>query len=344
MNKVCWSETQDRKEWDDFVSLNGGGFFHFWSWRNVLESTGARPLYLACRDGKGNLDAVCPFFYDKMRVKIVPRTLLVLDSLPCIESGPHIAGPIISRQITNMSQILESLPKSVKFSILNPVVSMVLRVHQQSIVNCLVHSGFNYRVEAGDFILDLSEKPPEYLWNKVLPKDERKEIRYFERCGFSLDSASRESDYADFFNLYQESMCRQGYDANSYGFFKNLRSNLDEQFRVLLLTSENNVIAGFGMLCDTKNSEARHSYVGYSPNTSGRSFMPYVYWKIINWASQNGFKYVNFGRTSPDPTDRIHRIKQKFGGEFVPEYKFVLPVNSKAISFARLVLRRFQRS
>jgi hypothetical protein len=343
MSNVCWSETQDRKEWDDFVSRNGGSFFHFWSWRTVLESAGGRPLYLACRDSKGNLAAVCPFFYDKLRVKIVPMTLLVLDSLPCIESGPHIAGPIINNQITNISQILESLPKSVKFSILNPVVSMILRVHRQTVVSCLVHSGFDYQVEAGDFILDLAEKPPEYIWNKVLPKDERKEIRYFERSSFSLDFARRESDYVDFFKLYKESMYRQGYTSNSYEFFKDLRSNLGEQFRVRLLTSENNLIAGFGMLCDTKNSEARHGYVGYLSNKSGRSFMPYIYWKIVNWASENGFRYVNFGRTSPDPTDRIHRVKQKFGGEFVPEYKFVLPVNGKALSFARSVFRVFRR-
>jgi lipid II:glycine glycyltransferase (peptidoglycan interpeptide bridge formation enzyme) len=210
-------------------------------------------------------------------------------------------------------------------------------------VNCLIHSGYNYRVEAGDVILDLAERRPEHIWNRFLPKDERGDIRYYDGCGVSLDFARRESDYADFFNLYQESMQRQGYTSISHDFFKNLRLNLGDQFRVILFTSENNVIAGNAILCDTKMSVVRLSLVGYRPLKSTKSFMPYIFWRIVNWASENGFKYLNFGRSSPDPTDHIRRGKQHFGGEFVPEYKFVLPVNSKEISFARSVLRVYNR-
>jgi lipid II:glycine glycyltransferase (peptidoglycan interpeptide bridge formation enzyme) len=219
---------------------------------------------------------------------------------------------------------------------------MILRVHQQSIVNCLVQSGFNYQIEAGDFILDIAERPPEQIWNKVFRKDERNDIRYFEKYSLSLGFAQHESEYSDFFNLYQESMLRQDYKPISHDFFKNLRSTLGQQFRVISFTSENKVIAGLAILCDTKNSEVRFNFVGYQPQKGGRSFTQYIYWKAVNWASENGFKYVNFGRTSPDETNSVHRLKQKFGGEFVPEYKFVLPVNSTFVSIARSINKIFQ--
>src|ERR1039457_6260452 len=115
MSRVRWSETTDKTEWDGFAAQNGGSIFQSWRWRKVLESLGSRPLYLTCRDGKGTLLAICPFFYQK-----AGRRLLYLESLPL----SHMAGPIIGRQAGNVQEIMESLRQTVRFSIANPVVSL----------------------------------------------------------------------------------------------------------------------------------------------------------------------------------------------------------------------------
>ena len=267
----------------------------------------------------------------------------VLDSLPYVQSGPHIAGPLIdNQQQTNAPEILDHLHKSIKFSILNPVISIILRVNQQLIVNSLAELKFNYQIEAGDFVLNLDKTSPEQIWNKVLPANERKEIRYFERIGLSLHVAESQKDLDDFLGVYFESMKRQNYKPISTQFFQNMQKYLDKQFKVFLIFSKNEVVGGFGLLCDFNRSEVRHSYVGYTLVNTGRSFMPYIYWKIVNWASENGFRTLNFGRTSPNPLDPIHRMKGKFGAEFFPEYKFVLPVDSTFVSFVRSINRLFQ--
>jgi Acetyltransferase (GNAT) domain len=342
MNEILWSKTSDSKEWDDFVSRNGGNLFQLWSWRTLLETTGARPLYLTCRNAKGTLIAVCPFFYDPIQLRFVPGALKVLDSLPYVQSGPHIAGPIINNQQTNVPEILDLLHKSIKFSIHDPVISIILRVNNQLIVTSLIDLKFSYQVEAGDFVLNLDKIPPEQIWNKVLPANERKEIRYFDRSDLSVYAAESQKDRYDFLDVYFESMKRQNYKPISSQFFHNMQKYLGNQFKVFLIVSKNEVVGGFGLLCDVDRSEVRHSYVGYTLVNTGRSFMPYIYWKIVNWASENGFRNLNFGRTSPNPLDPIHRMKGKFGAEFFPEYKFVLPVDSAFVSFAKSINKIFQ--
>ena len=53
----------------------------------------------------------------------------------------------------------------------------------------------------------------------------------------------------------------------------------------------------------------------------------YLNWRALKWAAENGFRYVNFGLTKSASSSAVHRTKKKFGGEFVPSYKFTLPIS-----------------
>jgi lipid II:glycine glycyltransferase (peptidoglycan interpeptide bridge formation enzyme) len=66
-------------------------------------------------------------------------------------------------------------------------------------------------------------------------------------------------------------------------------------------------------------------------------------WIIVKWAHGNGFRFVNFGDTSSDETNKIHQTKKAFGGEFIPRYRFSIPLRPRVYTLARrlnAVLRR----
>jgi hypothetical protein len=345
--RLSWSRTDDRDEWDDFVVKNRGSIYHSWAWRMALESRGGRPSYMSCSDSKGDLVAVCPFFYGKVR-----RGFYFLDSLP----EGHMTGPLISTEATNAKEILETLTRSVKFSIFDPIVSMMLRVHQQPIASFLVDQGFPYEV-SGLFILDLQRKTTADIWVEEFQEEERSDVEYFEKGGSSFELGHQESDYDRFLTILHESQRHQGYDPLSEHFLSSLRSNFGEKFKIAMVSSRNDTVASLGFLCDTSNSTIHWVYVGYSRVKSKRSYRPpltYVFagWMLVNWAAKNGFRYVDFGPTSPDPANPRHRMKKKFGGEWINRYEirvpirggFTFPIYMKSRSLARSIINITKRS
>ena len=205
MSRAQWSETQDRTEWDNFVTQNGGSAFHLWAWRMVIEKTDLKPFYLAYRDTEGRLMAICPFFYRKGG-----RRLLYLESLPT----SHMSGPVISAQATNTSQILELLRKSVRFSPFNPVISLKIRTDQQSVIQPMIALGFEH-TEDVLFVLDLHEMTPDYIWKNGFQKHDRQAVKYYEQQASAFGFARDEVEYTDFWALYHESLQRKGVSSRS---------------------------------------------------------------------------------------------------------------------------------
>lgn len=308
------------------MARNRGSIFHEWSWRKVLESTNSKPLYLACHDAEGKLLAVCPFFYRKGR-----RHLTYLLSLPL----SPMAGPIISDQVTNISQIMESLRKSVRFSPFNPVVSMQIVVHQQPMIQSLIACGYHYDMADGLFILDLQEKPPDHIWSNEFQKHDRQAVKYYERQDSWFGFARHEHDYTDYLALHEESIMRgKERPLIPPEFLSRMRSNVGERLKVALVTLEDKLAAGLSMICDPANATVHLRSIGYARTKNIHSPVIYIDWKTINWAFENGFRYVSFGPTSTKPTDAVRRLKERFGGSYVPRYRFTLSTSGIAYSFA----------
>jgi hypothetical protein len=334
MSGLRWSRTEDSREWDDFVSRNGGSIFHTWAWRRARESAGDRALYLACRDGKGVLAAVCPFFYRKSA-----RRLQYLESLP----NTPIGGPVIDAHQGNIPEIIGLLRKSVNFSIRNPVVSLQFRIHRPSVAHSLLGSGLRYEASQGLFILNLSSKARDHIWKMEFSKHDRQAVKYYEDRGSVFSFADSESDFIEYQVLHQETMSRAGETSRPLEYVSGLRSNFGEQFKIALVTLEEKLIAGFMMLCDLRVSTVYLGLnVGYSKIKNMHSPVVYTNWKIVNWASDEGFRVVNFGRTDADSKDPVNKLKRKFASEFIPVYRFTVPTSHIPYSAVRSIDRGIQ--
>jgi hypothetical protein len=334
MSGLRWSRTEDSREWDDFVSRNGGSIFHTWAWRRARESAGDRALYLVCRDGKGTLAAVCPFFYRRSA-----RRLLYLESLP----NTPIGGPVIDAHEGNVSEIIGLLRRSVNFSIRNPVVSLQFRIHRPSVIHSLLGSGLRYEASQGLFILNLASKTRDYIWKKEFSKHDRQAVKYYEDGASVFSFADSESDFIEYQALHHETMSRAGETSRPLEYISGLRSNFGEQFKIALVTFEEKLIAGFMMLCDSRISTVYLGLsVGYSKIKNMHSPMVYTNWKIVNWASKEEFRVVNFGLTDTRSKYSINKLKRKFASEFIPVYRFTVPASHIPYSTVKSIDRRIQ--
>jgi lipid II:glycine glycyltransferase (peptidoglycan interpeptide bridge formation enzyme) len=122
-----------------------------------------------------------------------------------------------------------------------------------------------------------------------------------------------------------------------------IRLNFGERFKVGYVTLDNEMIGAQSLLCDFQNSIVHFAPGGYSTTKNIHSPAIYVNWKIIEWASEAGLRYVNFGPALPDPSNSIYRSKQKFGGQFVEGYRFKLPIANSPPFVARTLGRGFRR-
>jgi len=326
-----WSETEDEHEWEKFVNQNGGSVFHTWSWRRVLESVKLRPFYAACRDSDGAILAVCPFFYRQGKV------LRYLDSLP----DSNNAGPIIGDQSINIAMLLTSLRKSVRFTPLSPVVAMRIRTRQSELIEALVDLGFQH-TKTQVFVVDLQKTDPLHIWSTGFLKHDRQAVKHYEGMNAAFTFARNEDDYTEYLSL--ENGVHYTRRNECIQLLNRMRTHMGNQLRVALVSLEGKVIAGASMLCHPPSSTLCLKMTLFNhPPRKIHSPVTYLNWKVINWARENGFRYVEFGSFSYDPDNQLHfhssRLKTRFEVSPVPRYEFILPTSDTYYSIARRLSR-----
>lgn len=255
-----------------------------------------------------------------------------------------MAGPIIEEQSGQSSEIIKSIRRVVKRSVFNPVTSMKIRTHQQPIVQLLDKLGFSHEMHDGLFILDLHSKSKDDVWNHGFDKHDRQAVKYYEERGSKFTIARERKEFDDYLALHGESLAR-GRERQLIPpeFFPRMQSNLGEQLKVATITVEDELIGGFSMICDSNISMVHLAVIGYSRTKNIHSPVVYMNWKTINWALENGFRYVNFGPTTSDSSNPVYKTKQKFEGVFMPRHRFTVPTSKVYYPLAKSVKKILSR-
>jgi hypothetical protein len=323
-----WSKATDQKEWDDFIMKNGGTICHSWTWRLYLQDSGGSTIYVICRNRGGEVIAACPFAVVKKS-----RFVSTLDSLPFTS-----AGPVVSNKVNDLAMLLTSLTKVNLGSALIPTpTSMMIRIDQPGIVKQALGLGWGYTIHEGDFLLDFQKNGPETIWEQILRKDERNELRYYIGTS-SFRLAGSEKDYDAFIDLYKKSMVRRGY-SERVRQISSMRRCFGGSFNISLLESEDTLMAGLSFLCSERESTVRLDKIGYAPIKNSRSPYFYMLWMMVKWTYERGYRYLRLGTTPADESHPLHRIKRKFGGTFIPEYDFRVPISNRSLSALRALHR-----
>jgi hypothetical protein len=180
----------DESEWEKFVANSSKGtFFHTLKWKEVLEkSFSFESLYLVIRDSNDTLIGVCPFFITK---KLWP--FKVLDSLPESDLG----GLLIKEEYKKeAAYLLRDYFKELSSD--KGITYVKMGLSDRELCECLKTKTSRVDINFGTMILDLKEKPIDFIWNEVFKQKQRKYIKRFEHDGFKTKEVESEDDLKKF--------------------------------------------------------------------------------------------------------------------------------------------------
>jgi hypothetical protein len=297
-----------------------GTLFHSIQWKNSLE------------------DAL------KLRLKyyLILKDQQVVGICPCIEqSAGYIKGlggiphseynNIIldnSFDISHINDVLALFSKEcsfLHFETCNPEVLDRIRYYAYPLEHM------------GHMILNVKQRPPEAIW-KSLSSGMRKDIRRFEKSGFEIREIHKQADVEMFYRYYAENTTYLNGDILPFSYFQNLLDRYSpNDLRIAVLTDGDTFAGGTLTIIDRDKKTAYFECMALNRNLPGRYTPTYpAFWDLANWAWDNGYEKMSFGRQQLDPDTPRFRNKAKFGAEFVPIHSRMVLLSGTASLLHRL--------
>ena len=321
------------KRWDEFVKNHSNStIFHTSNWARVLQKTyGYIPYYFILEDSDKKIKAGCPFFLIKSwltgnRLVCLPFTDVCY---PLVTSGEDIES-LLSATIEKAKK-----EKADYIEVRGRHPDVFLRdLHFEN------HS--YYRLSR----LDLS-RGRDSVW-EGFGKDIRRGIRRLESTNLVVEKSETEKGMRDFYLLNLATRKKHGVLPQPYIFFETIWQELilNGLGFVLFAKYQGIPIAGdvFFIYKDTiydKFNASDRNYLQYRPNHL-------IEWNIIQYCLQNGFRYLDSGRTSQDNLG-LRRFKRSWGMQetvlpyyYWPRVKGVTSTKQRSLKYKMItsIMRR----
>jgi len=336
------------EDWDSFIEANRGTPYQSWSWRSMLKECGNQPEYLVYRKPRGAILAACPLF--RVRVGRYQQKLMgppvynrVSPRKEQLErKKPRWREPLPSlfRDDVDVPEAARALQLYLKPSISNPLGSMELLTWQTRVIESLAALSFRHWKTGGHFLADLEKTPPDKIWVDAFSKHDRQDVKYFDGLGTSFRLSTAEGEFAQFRDFHESSMIREGYSPMTGEFLAVVRKHLGDKLQLALSDRSGELVAGQLLILDRVNQTVYVDKVAYLRSRNIHSSVVFLWFRICEWAKDNGFRYINFGGAR---SEEAYKLKRKFGGEFKEEYVFVVPSASRLYSTAAGIMRTTRR-
>jgi lipid II:glycine glycyltransferase (peptidoglycan interpeptide bridge formation enzyme) len=178
-------------------------------------------------------------------------------------------------------------------------------------------------------LLNLEGKDFEYIWKNKFEKNTRKKIRKALKNNIKIRKADSLEDFKTFYNIYVRASQKWGYKTPPVPFklLKNLYKYAPSHTKLSLATKDDKIIAGCLSFPYSKTiycymSAFLPEYGTFNPNRLLHS-------ELIEYACQEGYKYVNFAASGN--LKHIRRVKEEFGPEKVEINRYVIYSNLSKI-------------
>jgi len=312
-------------DWDEFNNrCPEGTFYHTVKWKNLLENTLNIDLkYWIIWKGQ-KMVGILPF---------MNRPLVFLKGL---EPIPHSEFNNIllkdDLDLRDLDKVLTLFASKYSFLSLNMDSKLLWD-----------HMGYNHHSSenTGNMVLDLRQNPPDKIWEDFTArKGQRRFIRRFGEKGFWIREIHEQEDMKTFYRYYAENLARINGDILPLAFFQSLlEAYSQDEMRVTLLSKEDICAGGLLTFVHPASKTVYFEYLSLNrglPNTYHPTYP--LFWEGLNWAWDNGYQKVSFGRQRFDPKSARFQIKAGFGAKYVPIY-------SNIVLFSRTasILYRFKR-
>ncbi len=299
----------DQSTWDAYISSNpDAGPYHFFGWKAAVERAyGHKAYYLLAEDSSGTLVGILPLICFRM-----PWGRKTLISLPYCDYGGPLGNPSTQQALLSkckdLAQQLGASGIELRCSAKNPIIES--------------NKPFQVLFHKVRMLLTLPGSS-EALWNGFKSKL-RSQVRRPQKEGLEARLGGLEL-LDDFYHVFSLNMHALGSPVHAYNWFDVLLSIYREAAKVCVvyLKTGEPVAAGIILTLNKKVcipwSSSLRTYNRLAPNML-------LYWTFLSWATDNGYKEFDFGRSTPN--EGTYRFKMQWGA--IPKMLYWCRVASSA--------------
>lgn len=293
--QIRQAQELDSVRWDEFViSRPDAVNYQRWRWRDVMrEGFGWSSFYLLAED-EAAVRGVLPLTWVKSRL-----FGNLLCSVAFFSSGGILADSDEARQALFEEAV--ALARKLK------VDSLELR-HSRAL---------SLPIEAKTSKLSLAcqlDADSERML-QALDKKVRADIRKSQKSGFEIEFGGREF-LDDFYRVFAIKMRELGTPVYGRKFFDAILRAFPNETFVCRVRKEGKLVAASFLTAFRERMEVNWSssldeFSSLKPNM-------FMYWNILSFAAQRGFRVFDFGRSAPG--SGTHKFKQQWNTEETPLY------------------------
>jgi serine/alanine adding enzyme len=279
--------------WDDYVyNNNTTTIYHNAGWKKIIERTFSHTSHFFMAQEDGAIRGILPLILIDSR--IFGRQLI---SLPFIDSGGLIADrQDIASLLCDKAMELAQSNKVDFCELRNPV-----EIKHHNLITAF------YKV---NFILTL-DHDPNFLWKNVFHENIRNKVRKAIKNNLLIKTGNNDYFINHFYTVFSVNMRYLGTPVYPLNFFKNMAREFPQNMLIFLVYYANKVIGGKVVFFfrDTVyfiNHSSLRGYANLAPNN-------FLYWAVIEYACNNGYKFCNMGRSTKDSGP--YNFKKQWGGE-----------------------------
>jgi len=286
--KVYQTHHGDGKAWDEYVYLcPEASHCHLSGWRRVIErSYGHESFYLWAQEN-GETKGILPLI--RMRGLLRHQFLV---SMPFLDDGGICATDEQSR-----AQLYEA--------------AFWLFEGQQAASLDLRHR-YGNRLDmplSGSkviLLLELADNP-DTMWKRFNAKL-RNQIRKAVKSGLTATWSGVEG-LSDFYTVFAANMRDLGSPVHSRQFFAAIFAEFPENAKLMLVQNGRHIIGGAVCLSFRDSlivpwASSSREHFSLCPNNL-------LYWEMIRWGCEHGYRYFDFGRSSPQ--SGTYHFKKQWG-------------------------------
>jgi FemAB-related protein (PEP-CTERM system-associated) len=285
---VVVSRADSAHAWDDFVASHPAATgYHLWGWRNVFERVFAlRTEYL-----------------------IAQRRSRVVGVLPLVLFRSWLFGRFaVSLPFVNYGGVLANDAEAAD--------ALLARATELAREGRLAHVELRHRFRQFDALPFKQHKVAMTLalpssvdeaWTR-LDRKVRNQVRKAEKSGLVIESGGREL-IPSFYRVFAHNMRDLGTPVYSRRLFEEVFEQFPDAARVFLVRHQQTIVAAGISYCHRDGVEvpwasSLAAYRAMCPNNL-------LYWRVIEWAIDNGIRSLDFGRSTPD--EGTYHFKRQWG-------------------------------
>ncbi len=310
--KIRLAESADRDAWDSYLAKRPGSTpWRLWGWREVIAGTyGHAPYYLLAQ-GPSGIEGVLPLFH--MRSMFFGNTLV---SMPFLDGG----GPLAETE-------------EAEAGLLREAVAIAGRAGASAVeLRRLEPTSERHAPDANS---SASARPGKVRMLLALPGSSdalaasfkaklRSQIKRPTKEGCRSRMGGAEF-LDDFYRVFLVNMRDLGSPVHSKKLFASVLREFRDNARIFLVTKDERPIAGsitisMGDTVANPWASSLRAFAAVSPNML-------LYWSMLAFACDNGFRFFDFGRSSSD--GGTYHFKEQWGAQPVPVYWNAIRLNPR---------------